>query len=159
MSFQARQPTTYISTLENDGFFPDLELAYWQQTFRIDDRLPEETLLDLLLQACLSVNTDLQAWQCRQVNQGYLSLEAVPANQVGGKSHLVTLYQSAVYNRATADYLVQFADYSTTEAKDAGKSGVERVEAKQQHATTHYRNAMAAIERIKGRSDTYVRLV
>ena len=158
MSFQARQPTTYTSTLENDGFFPDLELAYWQKIFRIDDRLPEETLLDLLLQACLSVNTDLQAWQCRQVNQGYLSLEAVPANQVGGKSHLAIWYQSAVYNRATADYLVQFADYATTEVKETGKAE-NRVEAKQQHATTHYRNAIAAIERIKGRSDTYVRLV
>ena len=72
--------------------------------------------------------------------------------------HKVVLYFSAVYNRAKADYLSEFADYATTEAKDVSKPGTDRVEAKHEHATTFYRNSTAAVRRIQGKTDTRVSL-
>lgn len=152
MTFSATKPGTYQATVSGDDFYPPALLAEWQEKYRIDDRWSESALFDLLALSVLHVHTQLQLWQEQQKKQGYTRLEQVPGSLVGGQAHNRVLYHSAVYNHATAEYLLQFSDYASSDA------GQTRSRAKQQNATLHYRNSSAALRMIQGKEDTFIRL-
>ncbi len=153
MSFNAVQPATYTAVVENDGFYPELTIPDLQRIGKLDNRLPEQTLIDYLGLAMVSVNTDLSRWQCQQMQRGYYALQDVPGAMVGGQTHLLMLYKSAVYNLATARILDDFPEYAMTD------DGSGRAQDKQLLAQVYYRNSQAAVRKIAGKSDTFVRLI
>lgn len=158
MSFNAIQPATYTALVENDGFYPELTIPDLQRIGKLDNRLPEQTLIDYLGLAMYSVNTDLLRWQCTQQSRGYYALQDVPGAMVGGQTHQVMLYKSAVYNLATARILDDFPEYAMT-TNGSQSDGVERAQSKQLLAQVYYRNSQAAVRKIAGKSDTFVRLI
>ena len=153
MSFNAIQPATYTALVENDGFYPELTIPDLQRIGKLDNRLPEQNLIDYLSLAMYSVNTDLLRWQCEQQSRSYYALQDVPGAIVGGQTHLLMLYKSAVYNLATARILDDFPEYAMSE------DGTSRSKDKQLLAQVYYRNSQAAVRKIAGKSDTFVRLI
>lgn len=153
MSFNAIQPPTYAAEVENDGFYPALTIPDLQRIGKLDNRLPEQTLIDYLANAMYSVNTDLLRWQCQQHQRGYYALHDIPGSMVSGQTHQVMLYKSAAYNLATARILDDFPEYAMTE------DGASRAQDKQLLAQVYYRNSQAAVRKIMGKSDTFVRLI
>lgn len=153
MSFNAILTPSYQAEVENDGFYPALTIPDLQRIGKLDNRLPEQTLIDYLANAMYSVNTDLLRWQYQQQQHGYYALHDIPASMLGGQTHLVMLYKSAAYNLATARILDDFPEYAMTD------DGTIRAHDKQLLAQVYYRNSQAAVRKITGKSDTFVRLI
>lgn len=109
MSFSGKPTTLVEQTIENDGFWPDLSVAEFQKGYR----LPAEYLVDLLADGVIAamgeVNHDLRkrkaAWQAA----GISNVETADTLLLPERAHYVATYKRAVYCRAKAHLLPQFA--------------------------------------------------
>ena len=132
MSFSGK-PTTFVEqAIENDGFWPNLSVAEFQKGYR----LPAEYLVDMLATelttAMIEVNTDLATQKSSLQGSGLSNLEAaagVTSPAEWAYAHSAMLYKRAVYCRAKASLLTQFATVSRREsAENTGKEVPERGE-------------------------------
>jgi hypothetical protein len=132
MSFSGK-PTSFVEqTIENDGFWPNLSLAEFQK----QQRLPAEYLVELLTSALnismAEVNTDLAGVKATLQAAGVSNLEAAAGVSTASGlayAHKVMLYKHAVYSRAKASALTQFATVNRREsAENTGKEAPERSE-------------------------------
>ena len=132
MSFSGK-PTTFVDqAIENDGFWPDLSMAEFQKGYR----LPAEYLVELLVTdlntAMIEVNTDLNKVKSMLQVSGVSNLVAAAgvANPAEwGFAYKIALYKRAVYSRAKASLLTQFATVTRREsAENTGKEAPERAE-------------------------------
>jgi hypothetical protein len=129
MSFSGK-PTTFVDqTIENDGFWPDLSLVEFQKGYR----LPAEYLVDMLAAdlttAMIEVNRDLAkrklAWQA----VGITTVESADPMVLPERTFHAATYKRAVYCRAKASLLTQFATVTRREsAENTGKEQPERGE-------------------------------
>jgi hypothetical protein len=156
MAAIVKHPTTPTgSTLINDGFCPDLSVDDLKKAYRIDDRVPPETLLSLIQNNTLVINSDRQfaAWVCQQIAKGYLSLEAVPSAQLGQESAHLINYRTAVFARVKADVLLEFGDQTLTQHGEADYAN--RVQ-----QSAHYINeSITAFRRVLGKGGIRVRRI
>lgn len=132
MSFSGK-PTTFVDLkIENDGFWPDLSMSEFQKQQRLPAEYLVELLTDVLNIAMVEVNTDLARVKLTLQAAGVSSLEsAVNTTTVAGwdYAHKVMLYTRAVYYRAKAYALPQFATVTRREsAENTGKEAPERAE-------------------------------
>lgn len=111
----ARPPAT-PSTVANDRWFPDIDLAGLRDAMRLDGTVTDERLRLATLDALASVNDELATWQAAQVAAGHADLASVPAPHVDGVSVHVVRYRRAIYHRVRADVLEQYRGYDTTKA-------------------------------------------
>ena len=132
MSFSGK-PTTFVDlTIENDGFWPDLSLSEFQK----EQRLPAEYLVELLTEALtmsmVEVNTDLARVKAKLQAAGLSNLEAATGVHTPAEwayALKAKLYKRAVYSRAKAQTLPQFATVNRREsAENTGKEAPERAE-------------------------------
>ncbi len=159
-SFSAAVPKHYTGTIENNGFWPDLELEAFMTAYGVDTRLDEATIRNLLLNAMLTVNNDLSDWvQHQRDEHGATEIGEVQAEVLNGRHLYIVLYEMAVYNRAKADFLHNFVEYSTTGTRGQRGQGEDRVEEKQEHADHYYASSLKAIRRIKGKRGARVKLI
>lgn len=163
MSFSGK-PTTFVEQMiENDGFWPDLSVAEFQKGYR----LPAEYLVDMLAadltMAMVEINADLaelkQRWRALGVN----SVEVpdplnLPPKQIKEWPFIQTdqnllpdnalklkIYRRAVYCRAKASALQQFATVTRREsAENTGKEAPER-------ESTFLAFSQAAVRALQGR--------
>ncbi|MGP3790285.1 head completion/stabilization protein [Pseudomonas sp. B392_1p] len=118
MSFGGK-PTTFVEqAIENNGFWPDLSVSEFQKGYR----LPAEYLVELLVAdlttAMVEVNVDLER---RQADLSDAGVELT--------THQVATYKRAVYCRAKASLLPQFATVTRREsAENTGKELPDRAE-------------------------------
>jgi hypothetical protein len=129
MSFSGN-PTTFVErAIENDGFWPDLSLAEFQKGYR----LPAEYLVDMLAAdlttAMIEVNRDLAkrklAWQA----VGITTVESADPMVLPERTFHTATYKRAVYCRAKASLLTQFATVTRRESSEnTGKELPERGE-------------------------------
>ncbi|WP_338487890.1 head completion/stabilization protein [Pseudomonas trivialis] len=132
MSFSGK-PTTFVEqTIENDGFWPDLSVSEFQKEQRLPAEYLVELLVDTLKSAMVEVNTDLARVKATLQGAGVLSLTAAAGAGTPAAwayAHKITLYKRAVYCRAKAHSLPQFATVNRREsAENTGKEAPERVE-------------------------------
>lgn len=118
MSFTGK-PTTFLeTTLENNGFFPDVILGDFQRLYRVPAEYQQEKVEHLLRVSMQDVNDELfdqqDAWQ----TEGHATLAEVRSETLGGKNILVEQYQRAVFARATATAFQQFATITRREIGD-----------------------------------------
>lgn len=112
MSFSGKPTNVIQQAIPNDGFWPELQVAEFQRLYR----LPAEFLLDLLVDgvttARAEVNQDLakrkRAWQAAGIPQ----LETADPRVLPDRAEYVAHYKRAVYCRAKAQLLGQFATVS-----------------------------------------------
>jgi hypothetical protein len=129
MSFSGK-PTTFVEqAIENDGFWPDLSLAEFQKGYR----LPAEYLVDMLVTdlttAMIEVNGDLSKRKAAWQNAGVTTVESADPMVLPERTFHAATYKRAVYCRAKASLLTQFATVTRREsAENTGKELPERGE-------------------------------
>jgi hypothetical protein len=129
MSFSGK-PTTFVEqAIENDGFWPDLSVSEFQKGYR----LPAEYLVDMLATdlatAMAEVNQDLTRRKGEWQNAGVISVESADPMVLPERTFHAATYKRAVYCRAKASLLTQFATVTRREsAENTGKELPERGE-------------------------------
>lgn len=123
MSFGGKPTTLVDRTIPNDGFWPDLELAEFQASYR----LPAEYLPDMIVEGLVTgmgeVNLDLDLRKSAWQDLGFLSLEGSGMER---EAFYLASYRRAAYCRAKAFLLQQFATVNRREsAENLGKEGPE----------------------------------
>lgn len=129
MSFSGK-PTTFVDqAIENDGFWPNLSLSEFQKGYR----LPAEYLVDMLATdlttAMIEVNKDLAKRKTAWQSVGITSVESADPTVLQERTFHAATYKRAVYCRAKASLLTQFATVTRREsAENTGKELPERGE-------------------------------
>lgn len=129
MSFSGK-PTTFVEqAIENDGFWPDLSVAEFQKGYR----LPAEYLVDMLVTdlttAMIEVNRDLAKRKADWQTAGVTTVESADPMVLPERTFHAATYKRAVYCRAKASLLTQFATVTRREsAENTGKELPERGE-------------------------------
>ncbi|MEB2622079.1 head completion/stabilization protein [Pseudomonas sp. YuFO8] len=129
MSFSGK-PTTFVEqAIENDGFWPNLSVAEFQKGYR----LPAEYLVDMLATdlatAMAEVNRDLAERKAGWQNAGVTTVESADPMVLPERTFHAATYKRAVYCRAKATLLTQFATVTRREsAENTGKELPERGE-------------------------------
>lgn len=103
-------------SLINDGFFPDLSLDEFLRDYRLPGDYAAEMVKSHVALAMIDVNNNLEDWRLDQETAGFTTLADIPAPQIDGVSTLVRLYRRAVFCRAKAELLMQFATVTRREA-------------------------------------------
>ena len=124
MSFGGRPTTLIDQPIANDGFWPDLGLSEFQQGYR----LPAEYLVELLVDgigfAMGEVNVDLAQRKAQWQRAGIHNVAAADPMILEERAFMALSYKRAVYCRAKAYLLAQFAtvnrrDSAENQAKEA----------------------------------------
>ncbi|MBN3864644.1 head completion/stabilization protein [Pseudomonas frederiksbergensis] len=129
MSFSGK-PTTFVEqAIENDGFWPNLSVTEFQKGYR----LPAEYLVDMLVTdlttAMIEVNNDLAKRKSQWQSVGITSVESADPMVLPERTFHAATYKRAVYCRAKASLLTQFATVTRREsAENNGKELPERGE-------------------------------
>ncbi|EPF66033.1 head protein [Pseudomonas syringae] len=145
MSFSGK-PTTFVEqAIENDGFWPDLSVTEFQKGYR----LPAEYLVEMLAadlnMAMVEVNTDLAKLKARWQGAGVSNVESADTTILPERTFQAATYKRAVYSRAKASLLTQFATVNRREsAENVGKELPERSE-------TFLAFSQAAVRSLQGR--------
>ncbi|MCF5747124.1 head completion/stabilization protein [Pseudomonas tremae] len=145
MSFSGK-PTTFVEqAIENDGFWPDLSVTEFQKGYR----LPAEYLVEMLAadlnMAMVEVNTDLAKLKARWQGAGVSNVESADTTILPESTFQAATYKRAVYSRAKASLLTQFATVNRREsAENVGKELPERSE-------TFLAFSQAAVRSLQGR--------
>ncbi|MEE4097390.1 head completion/stabilization protein [Pseudomonas viridiflava] len=153
MSFSGK-PTTFVEqAIENDGFWPDLSVTEFQKGYR----LPAEYLVDMLAadlnMAMVEVNTDLAKLKARWQAAGVSNVESADTIVLPERTFQAATYKRAVYSRAKASLLTQFATVNRRESSEnIGKELPERSE-------TFLAFSQAAVRSLQGRGRITVALL
>ena len=129
MSFSGK-PTTFVEQIiENDGFWPNLSVAEFQKGYRLPAEYLGEMLAADLTMAMFEVNTDLAQLKARWQDAGVSSVESADTTILPERTYQAATYKRAVYTRAKASLLIQFATVNRREAaENIGKELPERSE-------------------------------
>ena len=129
MSFSGK-PTTFVDQeIENDGFWPNLSVAEFQKAYRLPAEYLGEMLAAELTTAMIEVNTDLSKLKAQWTVAGVSSVESADPMVLPERTFQAATYKRAVYTRAKASLLTQFATVTRREsAENTGKELPERGE-------------------------------
>lgn len=116
MNFIANEPvsSTTQDVIENDGWFPDIQLTTLREATRLDGTVTETRLITTVVDAMMTVNLALEVWKQEQLQQGWMCLDEVPAKKINRQSQLHSHYLRAVYSTAKADLIEKYRDYDST---------------------------------------------
>ncbi|CAI2439617.1 head completion/stabilization protein [Serratia proteamaculans] len=131
------------TTLTNNGFWPDLNLADFQERRSIPSDIDADTLGAALVASVAEINLDLEKLAGQLQAKGYTQASAVPGVKIGDKTALIAQYEKAVFARAKADLL---GEYSTqfSRAPSAGQENPETRSRLLAEAATVLRNMKGA---------------
>ncbi|MBP5957209.1 MULTISPECIES: head completion/stabilization protein [Pseudomonas] len=129
MSFSGKPTTLVEQVIENDGFWPNLSVTEFQKGYR----LPAEYLVDMLVTdlttAMCEVNSDLAKRKGQWQKMGIACVECADPMVLPKHTFHTATYKRAVYCRAKASLLTQFATVNRREsAENIGKELPERGE-------------------------------
>jgi hypothetical protein len=129
MSFSGK-PTTFVEqTIGNDGFWPNLSVTEFQKAYRLPAEYLGEMLAAELTTAMIEVNTDLAKLKAQWIVAGVSSVESADPTVLPERTFQAATYKRAVYCRAKASLLTQFATVTRREsAENTGKELPERGE-------------------------------
>ncbi|MDI3371018.1 head completion/stabilization protein [Pseudomonas sp. V104_10] len=130
MSGFSGKPSTLVElNIENDGFWPDLSVSEFQKGYRLPGEYSADMLVADLSTAMHEVNLDLAKLKARWQDVGVSNVESADSTVLPERTFQVSLYKRAVYTRAKASLLTQFATVSRREvAENTGKEAPERAE-------------------------------
>ncbi|CAD5379007.1 Head completion/stabilization protein [Pseudomonas sp. OF001] len=129
MSFSGKPTTLVDQAIANDGFWPDLSVSEFQHGYRLPAEYLRELLVDGIALSMGEVNRDLArrkaAWQAA----GIANVETADPLLLPERAFMAASYKRAVYCRAKAYLLQQFATVNRREsAENLGKEAPERSE-------------------------------
>jgi hypothetical protein len=127
MSLTGKPALTTAAAVANDGFWPNLTLADLMNNYRIPSEYADGVIQTGLNMALINVNLKLANIKAKLVLDGYASLAAYTTahpEALNGKQVLEELYKHAVYARAKAGLLMQFASVNRRpQAENQAKEG------------------------------------
>lgn len=154
MSFIATEPTDPTAlNIENDGFFPDIDLTKLRASMRLDGTVTHDRLREATIAAIISVNSELEKLKSLHMLGGHATLADVPAPTIGGESTFLQLYRGAVYRTTKADLTERYRDF------DATRSGSDDADQLEDTIGDHRRAARWFIRDLLGVSHTTVELI
>ncbi len=156
MSFLGTEPTPAggaEATVDNDGWFPAVDLTELRACVRLDGTVTPERLRVAAVNAIATVNGELVAFKDAQQLAGHGSLADVTSPAVDGKPAHVHRYLRAVYASVQVDLIERYRDFDTT---GAGDKSAEKLELS---VDALRRDARWAISDILGRRRTTVELI
>lgn len=107
-------------------FWPDLNLADFQKSRTIPPELPASTAAQALLAAIAEINDDaadvVTYWQ----GKGHATALDTPGAKMADENQLTAQYKKAVYARAKADLLGEFASIGRRETHPGQESSETR---------------------------------
>lgn len=146
MSFSGKPTTLVEQTIENNGFWPDLSLAEYQKAYRLPGEYLNEVLVTQLELAMGEVNADLKKLMASWKSIGITEVATADPLLLEERAYKVKLYKRAVYCRAKATALTDFATVTRREvAENTGKEAPER-------ADTYLAFSQQAVRALQGRS-------
>lgn len=113
--FNGRTQEYDDTTIENSGFWPEIEIAEFQKQRAIPLQIPNEMLKSVLIAAMQGVNIDLQSVELDYKGQGINQAADISADRINGENYAETLYKKAVFARAKAELLPEFNVLSSRE--------------------------------------------
>ncbi|MDU4281057.1 MAG: head completion/stabilization protein [Klebsiella pneumoniae] len=128
--------------LTNDGFWPDLSVKDFQSQRTIPADIDVATIRQALLTAAGEINDDLVNVADRYRDVGYASAGEVPGIEIDGENLLCARYCKAVYARAKADLMGEFATIGRRESHPGQESDETR--------SSLIAESTLAVRRIKG---------
>jgi hypothetical protein len=147
----APEPT--LPPIENDGWFPDIDLAMWREQMRIRDSVTPARMREAMIAAILTVGRDLAGWATDRRAEGAVSLGQVPAPMIDGTSTFVLLYRRAVFTAAKAEVVERYRDIDMTGA------GQRKADDLDPSVTELRRDSLHAIRDIRGVTRTTIDLI
>ena len=146
MSFSGKPTTVVEQTIENNGFWPNLSLAEYQKAYRLPGEYLGEVLVTQLELAMGDVNNDLARLMASWQGLGITEVATADPQLLQERAFKVKLYKRAVYCRAKATALTDFATVTRREvAENTGKEAPER-------ADTYLAFSQQAVRALQGRS-------
>lgn len=112
--------------LENDGFWPDLSLEEFQRQRSIPPDIDAGTVGQALLTAAGEVNSQLASVRDGLTGQGIEAASAAPGIRMEGVNLLCGQYKKAVFARAKADLMGEFATIGRRETHPGQESAETR---------------------------------
>lgn len=154
MSGFGGNPTKIVDqVIENDGFWPNLSLAAFQGSYRLPGEYLATLLVDELNTAMHEVNRDLAKIKARWQGNGVSNLESADSTVLPERTFMAAMYLRAVYTRAKAQLLPQFASVNRrTEAENVAKEAPETRE-------TFLAFSQQAVRAIQGRGRMTAKLL
>lgn len=153
MSFSGKPTTLVDQDIENDGFWPDLSVSEFQKGYRLPAEYLGEMLVADLTMAMIEVNTDLAKLKASWQSAGVTSVESADPMVLPERTFQAATYKRAVYCRAKASLLTQFATVTRREsAENTGKELPERGE-------TFLEFSQQAVRSLQGRGRISVALL
>ncbi|MBC3376692.1 head completion/stabilization protein [Pseudomonas sp. SWRI92] len=129
MSFSGKPTTLVELAIENDGFWPNLDVGEFQKGYRLPAEYLVELLTDELTTAMTEVNSDLAKLKARWQGLGVSSVESADTTVLPKRTFQAATYKRAVYCRAKASLLPQFVTIVRREsAENLGKELPDRPE-------------------------------
>ncbi len=127
MSLTGNAPLTTAAPLTNDGFWPDISMSGLLDNYRIPSEYADGVIKTGLTLAMIRVNDQLKTVKKAIQDLGYNSLaDYIAANpeSIGGQDVLTLQYENAIYARAKAGLLKNFAtidrrEKAVNEAKES----------------------------------------
>lgn len=95
-------------------FWPDIILADCRQSMRLTGGISTSRLKHMATEAVIYVNQQLKAWSEEQKANGFMALQAVPADIINETTVLVFRYKHAVYCFTKAMLIENYRDIDTT---------------------------------------------
>ncbi|BBT15117.1 phage head completion protein [Metapseudomonas otitidis] len=130
MSFSGKPTTLVEQVIENDGFWPDLGVAEFQKGYRLPAEYLVELLADGITAAMGEVNRDLAKRKRAWLAAGVTQVASADPLLLPERGFYVAIYKRAVYCRAKAYLLQQFATVNRrAEAANLAKEAPETHEA------------------------------
>lgn len=147
---EEQEPST---PLENNPFYPDLELADFRTTMRVDNLATPERALFALSAGMMETNRRLIPFQHASEEQGHQTLAEVPASYGQPTNEKTTLYKRAVYALAKANLIERYRDY------DSSAKAQNRADELEENIDELRRDAAWAINDIMGIGRVTVELI
>ena len=149
-AFVANPPAPNGADIAGGEFWPGISIGTFRKSSRAAFEITDERAREALVGAMDRVMQELADWQSSRAEA---TLEAVPAEEIGGESRLVLLFRRAVFAYAAADLVQTHGDVSAT------GEGRDRIDDKRPSAADMWRVAAHAIRSIQGRPSTAVELI
>lgn len=139
--------------VQNDGFWPDIDLVELRDAVRLDTTISTDRLRDAVVNAMLELANEFADWrECKAEDAA--NLQAVPERRlIGGVSDYVILYARALYSLVGADLGERLLSQMVTAAGD------DRRESLASEVDQHRRNARYAINDFTGKRRATVELL
>lgn len=114
------------SSVKNDGFWPDLSVGEFQAQRTIPPDIDAGTVRQALLTAAGEVNDDLASVAASYRAAGHKTAADVPGLSIHGENLLCGRYKKAVFARAKADLMGEFASIGRRESHPGQESDETR---------------------------------